>query len=78
MATFLGLFPSSATDNVIDVVEKEDEVCVALSEPEKKKRKSRGTTGRLGCDFCDYRCDKPSVMIMLVYKNCVGIHCVLL
>ncbi|XP_021956704.2 uncharacterized protein LOC110852869 [Folsomia candida] len=34
---------NSATDNVIDVVEKEDEVCVALSGPEKKKRKSRGT-----------------------------------
>ncbi|XP_021964655.1 uncharacterized protein LOC110859927 [Folsomia candida] len=55
-----------ATDNVVDVVEKEDEVCVALSEPEKKKRKSRGTTGRLGCDFCDYRCDKPSAMIVHV------------
>ncbi|OXA52213.1 zinc finger X-chromosomal protein [Folsomia candida] len=57
---------NSATDNVIDVVEKEDEVCLALGEPEKKKRKFRGTTGRLGCDFCDYRCDKPSVMIIHV------------
>ncbi|OXA64863.1 uncharacterized protein LOC110853682 [Folsomia candida] len=53
---------NSATDNVIDVVEKEDEVCIALGEPEKKKRKSRGTTGRVGCDFCDYRCDKPYIM----------------
>lgn len=44
----------SATDNVLEIVKQDDEVCLASDEPEKPERKSRGTTGKLGCDLCDY------------------------